>query len=109
MKYKPDGTIERYKAYLVMQRFFQVPRVDFTKTFIPIIRQESLRIFLAIAALFDLILMQIDVIGAYLKSILGQNKQTIFMKIPQTIQTKQNELVYKIFKSLYCLKQVKKF
>lgn len=85
MKYKPDGTIKRYKAYLVMQRFFQVSRVDFTKTFIPIIRQESLRIFLAIAALLDLILMPIDVIGAYLKSILGQNEQPIFMKIPQTI------------------------
>lgn len=40
--------------------------------------------------------MQMDIIGAYLESALRQNKQLIFMKIPQGRQLGQNGLVYKI-------------
>lgn len=33
VKYKPDRTIEKYIAWLVIQGFSQVLEVDFTKTF----------------------------------------------------------------------------
>lgn len=71
IKYKPNRKIERYKARLIAQRFSQVLKVDFTKIFAPTIRQESLRIFFALATLLGLILIQIDIIGAYLESTLG--------------------------------------
>ncbi len=45
--------------------------------------------------------MQIDIIDAYLDSILGQNKQPIFMKILQKKQTGRDRLVCKILQSLY--------
>lgn len=108
MKYKSDKTIKRYKVWLVVQRFFQVLGIDFTETFASTIRWESLRIFLALANLFDLILIQMDVVGTYLESALGQNKQPIFIKIPQGRQLGQKDLVYKIFKSIYGLKQAKR-
>lgn len=38
VKYKLDRMIERYKVRLVAQGFFQVPWVDFTKTFTSITR-----------------------------------------------------------------------
>ena len=57
--------------------------IDYTETFAPTIRRESLRIFLAIATMLGMILIQMDVIGAYLESALDQNKQPIYMKIPQ--------------------------
>lgn len=45
------------------------------------------------------------VIGAYLKSALSQNKQPIYMRIPQGCLTGREDLVCKILKSLYGLKQ----
>ena len=82
MKYKSDGLIERYKTRLVAQGFSQVHGIDYTKIFAPRVRRELLRIFLAIVAMLGLILMQMDVISAYLESVLGQNEQIIFMRIP---------------------------
>lgn len=49
VKYHLDGLIERYKTRLVAQRFSQVHGINYTKTFIPIVRCKLLKIFLAIA------------------------------------------------------------
>ena len=86
MKYNSDDLIKRYKVRIVAQGFYQVHGIDYTETFAPIIRRESLIIFLAIAIMLGMILIQIDVISAYLKSALDQNKQPIYMIIPQGCQ-----------------------
>ena len=83
VKYHPDSSIERYKARLVAQGFSQVHRVDYIKTFVPTVKCKLLRIILAITAMVKMILIQMDIIRAYLDSVLGQNKYPIFMKIPQ--------------------------
>lgn len=83
VKYCPHGSIKRYKERLVTQGFAQVHEIDYTKTFTSIMNQKLLRIFLTITAILRMITMQIDVIGAYLKSSLGQNKHQINTKIPQ--------------------------
>lgn len=49
-----------------------------------------------------------DIIRAYIKSALDQNKQSIYIKIPQRCLAGWKSLVCKILKSLYKLKQVKK-
>lgn len=71
IKYHPDGSIERYKARIVAQGFLQMHVINYTETFAPTIRRETLRIFLAIAIMLKMTLLQIDVIGAYLESFLG--------------------------------------
>ena len=71
VKYHPDGSIERYKACLVAQGFFRVHGFDYTKIFIPIITREPLRIFLAIAALWGMIILEMDVIYADLERALS--------------------------------------
>ena len=55
--------------------------------------------------MLKIILIQINVIGAYLESAPGQNKYLIFMKIPQECLVGREGLVYKILKNLYGLKQ----
>ena len=105
MKYHPDGLIERYKARLVAQGFSQVHGVDYTETYTPTIRRESLRIFLAIATLLGMIILQMDVIDAYLESALSQGYHPIYMRIPQGCKISRDDLVCKILKSLYELKQ----
>ena len=108
MKYNSDGFIKRYKTRLVAQRFSQVHGINYTETFVPTIRRKSLRIFLAIATMLGMILMQMDVIHAYLESGLGYNKQPIYMRIPQGYLAGGKRLVCKILKSLYGLKQVRR-
>ena len=104
VKYNLNGFIERYQMRLAAQKLSQVYGVDYIETFSPTIRRESLRIFLAITAILGIIFIQIDVFGAYLQSAFSQNKQPIYMKIPQWYIVRKS-LVYKILKSLYGLKQ----
>ena len=65
MKYTSTGLINRYKARLVAQGFSQSLGDDYLETFSPIIRAESLRVLLAIGALEDLEIRQVDVVSAY--------------------------------------------
>ena len=55
--------------------------------------------------MLGMILIQMDVIDAYLESALDQNEQPIYIRIPQGCQAGQEGLVCKILKSLYGLKQ----
>ena len=55
--------------------------------------------------MLEMILIQIDIVGAYLESALSQNKHPIFMRILQEYLISQESLICKILKSLYDLKQ----
>ena len=50
VKYTPNGLIDKFKARLVAKGFSQAPRTDYTNTFSPTIKMDSLRALLAIAA-----------------------------------------------------------
>jgi hypothetical protein len=54
IKRLPNGQIDRYKARLVARGFSQRYGVDYEETFAPVVRMESLRVLLAIAAVEDL-------------------------------------------------------
>ena len=79
-KYYLDCSIERYKARLVAQRFSHVHGIDYTETFASTVRHKSLKIFLGIVAMLEMLLIQMDVVRTYLESALGWNKHLIFMK-----------------------------
>ena len=65
-KLDADGTVERYKARLVAQGCTQMFGLDYEKTFSPVVRFESVRFLLAIGALHQLQLHQMDVSTAFL-------------------------------------------
>lgn len=67
---------------LMTQDFTQIYRIDFNKIFLSTVRRELLRIFLAISYFVKLIIEQIDIVGAYLESLLSNNNLPIFMKLP---------------------------
>jgi hypothetical protein len=99
-KLKADG---RYRARLVAKGFTQIPGVDFDETFSPVARFESLRMLLALAALEDWHIHQMDVKSAFLNGVLDEE---IFMEQPQGFITTGSETqVCRLRKAIYGLKQ----
>ena len=98
-----DGTTERYKARLVAQGFSQKRGLDYDETFSPVVRTESVRSMIALAATDNLLLHQMDVTTAFLN---GTLEEEVYMKQPEGFATKGKEhLVCKLKKSIYGLKQ----
>ena len=99
-KLKSDG---RYRARLVAKGFTQIPGIDYDETFSPVARFESLRLLLALAALEDWEIHQLDVKSAFLNGMLDEE---IYMEQPQGfIITGQETKVCRLKKAIYGLKQ----
>ena len=64
MKY--DGTIDKYKAKLVAKWFKQKECLDFFDTYSRVARITSIRVLIAIAALHNLEIHQMDVKTTFL-------------------------------------------
>ena len=98
-----DGNVERYKARLVAQGFTQKNGIDYDETFSPVVRFESIRTIIALAAKYKLRLHQIDVTTAFLN---GTLEEDIYMKQPEGFEVEGKEhMVCKLKKSIYGLKQ----
>jgi hypothetical protein len=100
-KVDEQGRVSRHKARLVALGCSQIPGVDFTETFAPVVRLESVRAALAIAAIEDLEIIQMDIRGAYLN---GELKEEIYMWQPPGFEDGTGH-VWKLLKTLYGLKQ----
>jgi hypothetical protein len=103
IKYKANGEIDRYKARLVAKGYSQKEGVDFTETFAPVVKLPTLRTIIAVAAYQGMTIHQMDVKTAFLN---GNLNEEIYMTQPAEYEKEgQEELVCKLIKSLYGLKQ----
>ena len=96
-----QGKIERFKARIVARGFSQKFGQDYHNTFAPTVRPDTWRTVLAIAAMEDLEIHQIDVDSAFVNSSL---KETIYMEPPQGMDIGEGN-VLELRQSLYGLKQ----
>jgi hypothetical protein len=101
-KLGPDGTIERYKARLVIKGYSQKEGEDFFDTYSPVARLTTIRVLLSLAASHGLIVHQMDVKTAFLN---GELDEEIYMEQPAGfVANGQEAMVCKLSKTLYGLK-----
>ena len=74
---KPDGTIDKYKARLVVNGYRQKEGLDYFDTYSPVTRITSIRMLIALAAVYDLKIHQMDVKTTFLN---GELKEEIYME-----------------------------
>ena len=105
-KLRPDGTIKRYKARLVVKGYSQKDGDDYFNTYSPVAHLTTIRVLLSLAASHGLLVHQMDVKTAFLH---GELEEEIYMDQPDGFVIEgQKGLVCKLFKSLYDLKQAPK-
>nr|GEV25247.1 zinc finger, CCHC-type [Tanacetum cinerariifolium] len=105
-KMKVDGTFDKFKARLVIQGFRQKEGIDYFDTYAPIARITTIRLLLALAAIHNLVIHQMDVKTTFLN---GDLDEEVYIKQPEGfIMTGNEHKVCKLVKSLYGLKQAPK-
>ena len=98
-----DGSINKHKARLVVKGYAQMFGVDFSETFAPVARLDTIRMLLALAAQRKWKIYQLDVKSAFLN---GYLEEEIFVEQPEGFAIKgKEEKVYLLKKALYGLRQ----
>ena len=102
-KMKTNGTIHKHKARLVLKRYRQKNGLDYFYTYSLVTRITSVRMLIALMAVYDLKIYQMDVKTTFF---IGELEEEIYMEQPEVfVVAGKEEKVCRLVKSLYRLKQ----
>ena len=101
-KLNADSSINKFKARLVVKGYAQVYGVDYSDTFAPVARMDTIRLLLAVAAHKNWKVFQMDVKSAFLN---GDLQEEIYVEQPAGFVVQgEEDKVYMLKKTLYGLK-----
>ncbi|RVW40158.1 Retrovirus-related Pol polyprotein from transposon RE1 [Vitis vinifera] len=103
VKVNPDGSVARLKARLVARGYAQTYGVDYSDTFSPVAKLNSVRLFISIAASQQWMIHQLDIKNAFLH---GDLEEEVYLEQPPGFVA-QGEYgkVCRLKKAFYGLKQ----
>ena len=101
-KFRPDGSVERHKARLVIRGFEQVKDKDYKHTFSPVAKLTTVRVFIALATAKGWPLHQLDINNAFLHGFIDEE---VYMQPPAGYKKASPTQVCKMQRSLYGLQQ----
>ena len=102
IKYKLDGHIDKYKAYLVAPGFTLTYGIDYFETFSMIARLNSIRVILSITVNNSWEMCQLDVKNIFLY---GDLTDYVLIEQPPRYVVQKEDRVCKLKKAIYGLKQ----
>ena len=103
IKYNSNGSVNKLKARLVVKGYSQEYGVDFSNTFAPVARHDTIRLLVALAAKMGWKIHHLDVKFAFLNGVLEED---IYVEQLEGFQVSGCEdKVYKLHKALYGLKR----
>jgi histone deacetylase 1/2 len=97
VKAKPNGSVDRFKARFVAQGFSQRAGVDYSETFSQVVKLNTLRTVLAIAAKRNMHMHSADIETAFLNANL---QEEIYMRQPRGAKD-GTPPVMRLMKSIY--------
>src|SRR5271169_3237317 len=92
IKQNTNGTIAQYKARLVVKGYEQREGIDYDETFTPIAKFTTIHLLLAMTAIEDMDIHQMDVVTAFLNSELPEN-EAVYMKAPDSTRLQPGTIV----------------
>ena len=102
-KLNPYGSVNKYKATLVVKGYVQIFGVDFFETFAPVARLDTIRLLLALPAQKGWVVYQMHVKSTFLN---GYLEEEIYIEQLEGFEVQGHEdKVYRLRKALYGLKQ----
>lgn len=103
IKYKVDGIVEHYKTHLVVKGFTQTYSTNYTETFTPVAKLNTIWVLMSLTSNLDWSLQQLDIKNVFLNDVLNEE---IYMILPPSLcENSKKNVACKLNKSLHGLKQ----
>jgi hypothetical protein len=83
IKWKADGTVDKYKVWLVACRFTQIYGVNYFNTFLPVAKLVSICMIFIIMAQLNWEIESFDFNGMYLNGELGEDEEIYMQELPR--------------------------